>query len=303
MKKLIVLYPFLPVLYGEKGISSSEAQRKKEENKNKATFLLEELIPNNSRMYTKVRETLSESGFNSVNSEVENPHLPEHFNILPQVQELYYQSAIFGAGLNTAVFIREEIEKMTAEDLGKSFDIIFTQTSPNKKKAVKTDITAFCNFDRIEDLLRTSSLELVNELAPLFREGLILEAKAAVLGNQYTINNSLLRTISKAPQIIEGKTIELANMVIYEKQVLNINKDEFAEVEKSISKEYESLQNQRNYIVKQIKDAARALDLKYTQEYQKENQQYIADFKDFNTKIDILRTELLQEAAGLRILL
>ena len=73
-------------------------------------------------------------------------------------------------------------------------------------------------------------------------------------------------------------------------------------MKKTLAANYTKLQQERNSIMKQIKDAARELEVKNMKEYQAQFSQYNADQKEFVAMIEGIRLELLQEAASLKIL-
>ena len=302
MKKIFQIYPFLAVITGVKGISSSEAQRLKEENKNKAAYLLQNLEVKEERLYSTKREILSNTGFQTDTIGCENPHTVADFDCLKEVQELYSVSAILGASLKILDSVRDELSKMSVEMLAEKLGQSKTFIQPLLKTCLKgKSINNFCNEEKIEDLLQYAGTELVAATTPLFKKGLAIESSAAVLGNQYTKPGNLIRKVST----LSNKQLpdkEAGGMLVYTYKIVAVDKEAFKEYEKTLAAKYTKLQQERNSIVKQIKDAARELEVKNMKEYQALLSQYHADKKEFESMIEGVRLELLQEAASLKIL-
>ncbi len=85
-------------------------------------------------------------------------------------------------------------------------------------------------------------------------------------------------------------------------KIIEVDKVAFKENEKTLAANYTKLQQERNSIMKQIKDAARELEVKNMKEYQAQLNQFNTDQKEFVAMIERVRLELLQEAASLKIL-
>lgn len=296
------IYPFLAVITGKKGISSSEAQRIKEENKNEAAYLLQNLEVKEERLYSTKREILSSTGFQTNTTECENPYTVANFDCLVKVQELYSVSAVLGASLQLLDNVRDELSKMSVEVLAEKLGLSKTFIQPILKTCLKgKSINSFCNEEKIEDLLQYAGTELVAITALLFKKGLSIEAKAAVLGNQYTKPDKLIRKVST----LSNKQLpdkESGGMLVYTYKIVAVDKEAFKAYESILAADYTKLQQERNLIVKQIKDAARELEVKNMKEYQALLNQYYADRKEFESMIEGVRLELLQEAASLKIL-
>lgn len=296
------IYPFLAVITGIKGISSSEAQRIKEENKNEAAYLLQNLEVKEERLYSTKREILSNTGFQTNTTECENPHTVANFDCLVKVQELYSVSAVLGASLQLLDNVRDELSKMSVEVLAEKLGLSKTFIQPMLKTCLKgKSINSFCNEEKIEDLLQYAGTELIAITALLFKKGLSIEAKAAVLGNQYTKPDKLIRKVST----LSNKQLpdkESGGILVYTYKIVAVDKEAFKVYESTLAADYTKLQQDRNLIVKQIKDAARELEVKNMKEYQALLNQYHADRKEFESMIEGVRLELLQEVASLKIL-
>jgi len=300
--KIFQVYPFLTVITAQEGVSSSEAQRIKEQNKNEAAYMLLDLEVNPERLYSTKRDILSATGVVNEISKCENPHTIEDFKCLEKVQELYAESAVLGSGLKLLTTIREELSTMKVEDLATLLNMSKTFIVPQLKSCLRNKyINSFCEEDSVERLLLLSNTKLLEAVGHLFKKGLEIEAKAAVLGNQYTKPDKLIRTIST----LSNKQLpvkETANILVYTEKIVAVDKEAFKAYEESLASSYTELQKERNYIVKQIKDAAREIESQYNKEYQAQLNQYNADKKEFESMIEGVRLELLQEAASLKIL-
>lgn len=300
--KIFQVYPFLSVIAGTKGISSSEAQRIKEENKNEAGFLMQDLEVKEDRLYSTKREILSGTGVNTNITDCANPHTVADFDCLEKVQDLFAVSAVLGAGLKLLESVRDELSKMSVQALAEKLGLERTFTQPQLKSCLKNkSINSFCNEEKIEDLLQYADTELVTATISLFKKGLPIEARAAVLGNQYTKTEKLIRKVSTlSDKQLPDK--EPGGMLVCTYKIVAVDKTAFKEYEKTLAANYTKLQQERNSIMKQIKDAARELEVENMKEYQAQLNQFNADQKEFVAMIEKVRLELLQEAASLKIL-
>lgn len=298
--KIFLLCPFLKVICNLNGISTSEAQRRKEKNKNDAEFLLQNLQPNVDRCFSIKREILTGKRILPTYSECDNPHTVKDFDCLEEVQNLYAESAIYGCSLGILAKVRKDITEISNEVLAEKLGISKTFQQPVKNSAVIGNIEYFCNMEKIEDLIPLCDFELLRLVSHLYKEGLEVEAKAAVLGNQYTKKNSLLRRASvlSDEKMPDEKT---DGLFVFTTRVVAIDKESFKKKGEEIAKEYTELQQRRNSIMKQIKDAARELELKYNHEYQAHLSRYHAEVKEFESMVQGVRLELLQELSSLKI--
>lgn len=312
MQNLIKLFPFVSVIFSEDGISSSEAQRKKEENKNWVEKQLEILKWDKNKVYKTVREILSNGEVKTFDSFPLKSITIEDFNVLVQIAERNKESAIYGSGINRKEDLRKQVEALTNDEISKFFGIelpSFNKQSPVKKQASKhPSIDYYCNVDNLEQLFIHASQELIEKISTLYFKGLEIEAKAAAYGKQVTEKDCMLRQISKAPQILERNVQNNNSMLVYETPVLYIDKEEFEKLEAKILAEYTEFQMERNSIMKQIKDIARELQRQYDVEYSNAltaySQEYTKHTQQLNAGVALCeakKTELLQEVAALKI--
>jgi hypothetical protein len=146
--KIFLLFPFLKVICNLSGISTSEAQRRKEQNKNNAEFLLQNLQPNVDRCFSIKREILSEKGIRPTYSECDNPHTVKDFDCLEEVQKLHAESALFGCGLGILEKVRKDLTEISNEILTEKLGISKTFQKPVKDSAVIGNIEYFCNMEK-----------------------------------------------------------------------------------------------------------------------------------------------------------
>lgn len=163
-------------------------------------------------------------------------------------------------------------------------------------------MSIFVTWRKVEELIPLCGFELLTLVSKLYKEGLEVEAKAAVLGNQYTKSDSLLRKASVlSDQKMPDEKTE--GLFVFTTKVVAIDKESFKKKGDEIAKEYTELQQKRNSIMKQIKDAARELEMKHNIECQAQLSQYNAEVKEFESMIQGVRLELLQELSSLKIVI
>ena len=298
--KIFKLFPFLEVICNLTGTSISEAQRIKEQNKNEAEVLLQNLQPSEDRLYFTKREILSANGISTSYSQCDNPHTVKDLECLDKVQKLYAESAVLGSSMALIEAARKDITEISIQNLAEKLGITLTFKQPLKKSSIIGTIDYFCNCQKIKELIPLCGIELLNLISKIYKEGLKVEAEAAVLGNQYTKSNSLLR---RSSTLMDKKLLdqETAGVIVYTTKVVAIDKESFEKKEKEIAAEYTKLQQARNSIMKQIKDAARELEILNNKEYQAQLSKYNAEVKEFESMVQGIRLELLQELSSLKI--
>lgn len=301
--KIFKIFPWLSVFFSTTGISSSEAQRVKEKNKNESSFLLETLQYSSDRVHSTRRLTVSASAQVESQTDPKNPHKIEDFDVLEQVIKLNQESAQLGL-IKFLEDIRVQIQEGPSVMLGNFFDIKKRVVEkPKALKATVSSIEYFCALDKVEHLIQGAGEGLVAEIGHLFKEALIAEAKAAVLGNQYNNAGSLLRRISSMPKQGLPEKTTLGDFILIETKELFLDKEEFKKKELEIGKAYDEAQMERNSFVKQIKDAARRLDFEYKAAHQSYAKELAKADKEFEDEITLLRSELLQEVAALKLVM
>lgn len=316
--KLFKLFPLLSVIFtndSSKGISLSEAQRIKENNKNKVEKMLNKL--NNNEIYINKREIISNTSVNITESTLPNIVKPEDFDCLSEIADLNSQSAWLGQAISYAEECRNNIKNFnehyeTHANLLGLTKPEFTYQNITKKSIFNNSsshtIDTYCSLDSVESLLRHACEELLNDIeGDIVRKALSAEAKAAVYGKQLH-NSSFIRKVMSAK---EGKPTETSTqgLIIYNQQIPAYNSSTFEETEKEIQNQYDSYQKERNMYIKIIKDKARALDAKFESEYnsalKEQNllfEKHQQESKEYYSKFNMIKAELQAELAALRVL-
>jgi len=310
MKNLSVLFPYVTVLFSDKGVSMSQAQRDKEKIKNENEKLLEKLSYKDSKIYNKQREIISENIVKE--STVEGDLITVwDFNVLPDIAESNKLSAIYGNGIKTKNALQLAVSQLTNEKIAENFGIIiptFQKARPQKEIVTLKPIDAYCSLEKIEELFEFAGSKLIEKIGKFYFNGLEIEAKAAAYGKQVTEKDCLIRKISKRERRGSVTTDKTNSMIVYETPVLGVDKDEFAQLEAEIMKNYETFQIERNSIMKQIKDIARETQRQCDVEYSNALTQYNQEYEIYSQKLEVaysqcetIKTELLQEVTALKI--
>lgn len=308
--KLETIFPYISVMFSVNGISSSEAQRQKESNKNLIDHKKHILEYNTDKLYDKYRAIISESTTRNEKVESIETINPSDFELLKEFAELNSKSAILGCSLKEKESIINFINELSYESIAGYFGItlpVFNRQYP-KKNELPINIERYCAIEKVEELFKYANKELLDEIKEYYVEGMQVEAQAAVYGKYVVNEDSPLRLIVKSKPIINKSTFNSTNFIIESYERLNIDLNEFKQLEEELMEHYTSLQKRRNMIMKIIKDKARELVGKYEteyskelQEYNKENKCYVAMLSEIQSQCNIIKNELLQEAASLKI--
>jgi len=279
MKEKIValamhLYPVLAEITDSKGISSSEAQRRAEDNKNKNEKFLTRF--NTSRpLYNSTRIVHSfgvMKGTTNIEQKLEKDEILdlEDFGGLLGVGKLYGESARYKVAIKLLDNFRQDVqcgakdtEIATYLDLGESKPAPYYTFQPGKSP-INTDINTFTSRDRIEDLfINISCPDLMSKVGNLLEKALNHEAIASVLGKQLH-SSSLIKKMMKArPKITSNVTEGIKGHQYYDVQTLVYKSEDIENIYQWLEGEYTKHQKKRNSYIKQIKDAARTAVIEF----------------------------------------
>lgn len=306
-------FPIVEVLFDEKGISQSEAQRLKEANKNLIQPQLKEIEFSEDKIYDTKREVISNTGIKD-DVILANKILVKDFEFLYEAGLKYGESAIYNNGIKTKEDLFKKIKNLSSQEIAKVAEINepvdwrIENKAPIKESAVEGNIDLYCDLDNIESLFAHASHALIYQVSSLYQEGMRIESQAGILGNQLTKEATMLRKIMNAPAVLKGKQDANQSIIVEYTKVLAVDKEEFKSLYEEMMDNYTNLQMRRNSIVKQIKDAARKLQSQYDNEYSVASKAYneayrayVADVQQFDAECEKIRTSLLQEVADLKI--
>lgn len=312
MKNLQKFYPDVPVIYGERGLSMSQAQRDAEAYKNENEKLLEMLKYEQSKVYLSKKEILTSSGVQTTQTATNRLMEISDFDVLPIIAKNNSKAAILRRGVALMSHILEEIPKLTNEKIAEVMGLevpVLPKNTAFPKQAVKGNLSQFVEKDKIEELFFLATPELIEKIRDVYFRGLEVEALAAAYGKQLTEKGCAIREISKAPLQLATKQIETAGIIVLDTPVLGIQKSEFTQLEEKLIKEYEKYQLEKNGILKFIKDTAREMqrvyDTNHSVALQEYRSQYVMHSKNvavFEAECERIKTELRQEASSLKIL-
>lgn len=314
MQKLEVIFPYISAIFSLEGISQSEAQRKKEQNKNTIDSKKSILDYDSTKVYKTLRTVISDTNTREDNPVFNEPYKVEDFNLLEEFAKLNSVSATLGNAIKRKEDIIKAINSLSFDDISMYFNIekpSFNVTQPRKKSVVNfnlLNIEKYCELDKVEELFLYANSDLFNLIKEYYNKGLEVEAQASVYGKYVVNSDSILRTIIKSKDIANKKTTNATNFIIETYDKLNINLEEFKELEEKLMETYTEYQKQRNSIVKNIKDKARELESRYNteylqelSEYNKKKLEYSNKYSEYEASLNSIRNELLQEASSLKI--
>lgn len=309
--KIVKFFPIVAFIFSiEKGLSSSEAQRRKEDNKNKTEKELKTL---ESPIYIEKREIFGSNGNYSENrKKLEYTVKPENFSVIGAIANRNKENAWFGQALILKDNLRVKVGLLSQEEIAAAFGIEhphFETKGIVQKRATLMNIDHYCELDKSEELIRNASMELLEKIGyAKIRELLELEAIASTYGKRVH-SDSFLMKLERADFSVGKNSMSNESIIVNVVNVLAYNKNDFEAITEELREKYTEYQMQRNGVFKFIKDTARALERQYQEEYIKEQNQYYADhsvyqdeLKLYKSKVEAIRTELLQEVAALRIL-
>jgi len=312
--RLLTLYPLAGLIFtndSKLGISMSQAERTKADNKN---FAEKELKNLTSPLYTEEKTVYS--GTSITTTPAPTPHyvvFPENFNVLTDIGEKYGDSAILGHALKLKAEMLEAITNMQVDVLAGHFGIVrpnYDAYYVNTKQAVKCGLAKFLTFEKVDDVLNNMSMELTEKVTlKTVRTLLTEDSKAAAIGKHGIHPGSFLRDLSNAVPSRRLPDSTNQSIIIERTEVLFYKKEDFADKTLELEKAYETHQQQRNSILKQIFDAARELQQEFNKETQvalaqqkKEIAEYQSALKEYSAEVETLRGELIKEIADLRII-
>lgn len=216
------------------------------------------------------------------------------------------QNAKLGSALNDLKTIYEKINRLNNEELSKIFNVEKPAPRPvlifsSKSAVINTSISNYCEYDRIEDIMRHSSQELQNRFVEAninLKDALANESIAALYG-RIIHNKGLLRLIQNADESPAPFSENIADFRVTKYRSLAYVKEDYAAITKEYEDKHKELQKSKNSILKQCKDIARQLEAEYNAEYLKEYQKHYRDCAvndDFHKMFDA-------ECAQLKLLL
>lgn len=280
LEDLKTIFPWYESLLGVKGTSMSQAQKDKDDFKNKVVTLTTPLNYKSSMIYD-MEEVYYSTEISTREVKAFGTPTKESFDVLEDVANMNSKSAILGAGVKLKDKLLKSIENIDYKDLfphlGLSEPVM--PLRPIMKEAIKgTSLDRFTDLNRAEDMIEFMSNDLFNIVKDVIIPLLEAESKAAVYGNQVSTKECFLRKLNNAELSFEKSVTDNRNQLF----TLVVKKEDFKDIDADLSNKHNEYQNKKNGYMKLIKDSARKLDIQYKGEYQKEAQAY-------NTAVDAYR--------------
>lgn len=318
MENLIKFFPFIQCIFSFNGITMSEAQRRKEANKNNFEALEKEL---KGEIYSVTSTYITASGVHETTEDPQVTILPGRFEkILGDTAKLKAENAHYGVAIKMKDELKKLVKELSEEQVGEVFgikkEVEELPAIPSRKLVFGKDRTIrsiedYSAIDSAEKLLIHASVELINAVGQnVFTEAIQYEALASTIGKQAVHKGSFLRTLMNAPEIVPTVTVSAGDNII-EKQSKKLfyDKNLYGKTAKEMEKKYTEYQKERNYRFALIKDTAEKLQKEYDDNYILEEKlrtkilntnsekEYI-----YESQIASAKRELLNEVANLKII-
>jgi hypothetical protein len=311
MELLTKFFPYVEVVFDVNGVSSSEAQRLKEDNKNKNQPILAKLSYDQKKLYVDRNESLGDS-FSVTEGSLLEVVKPTDFDELKNVAKRNSESAFYGFGVDRKAQLLKDIESLDYNTIATHtglYEPVFEKRQIVRKSSTLCNMDSFCKLEKVEDLYNYSTKELIALLGNNhYTKAMQLEAQAAVYGNHVANSDSFLRKLNSATKTLKGREITLSDKFITITPILKVDKEDFMQKDTELMELYTEFQQQRNGLVKLHKDKARELQRQYDEQYSSELSEYNAKFAEynqlcnlFNSKCETIKTQLTQEVAALKI--
>lgn len=312
MENVVKVFPLIPKFFGEKGLSISQANARKNNNTNYAEQIV---LLFEKQIYHNEVKVINAS---VVTDTTTTPKIfPSDYDLLVDLYRYNEENAVLGHGIKLLKQLQAELENMTVQTLAERTGVelpVFNMQRPSKKSAVwNTTIEQFMNLDSIEAIVACMTTDALQHISSQhIINGLQLEAVASALGKQLTKKESFLkRLLSAQPEKLIGKK-ETAFGLVIEKEVLAYSKEEVEEfqiLQTTLYSQYTKVQSQVNGTKKALKDAVRKLQQRYNEEFLRETEEYNKVLTNYNSaysealaRLEVFRNRCAQELADLKIL-
>lgn len=308
-------------LSAQSGKSMSEITHLKDENSNK-----------NAAFANKVKVSMQKDLYNAdatiiVSGSASHPyHDPAQFQIKPEdfdevipFAERYAASSWYGEAIKMKKALIDEIEGSSVEKIAEILEIAIPKGAglelPKKKSVfasagyspyTKENLATAEKIEKIIPMIGKLGMPLVSHL---IRKALDLEAKVVHTATFCRKEGSFLQMLNKAPQTLPTLDADFSAGKKITKFTLAYKPEEYKPTFEDLIKKHEDAQKEFNAIVTEIKtlltEAEIAYDKEYSLAYSKYNTQAnieSREYQEFEDKMTVIKSELLNEAGKLFII-
>lgn len=294
------------------GISTSEAQRVKEKNKNEADRKLKVL--NNAKLYKKrivsISSTTGQKTVTELDSDSKSFVKPEDFVEVSNVSTMYKTSAYYGSAINRLSEVSQQISQLTFEQVCEIIgqEIPTEPVFTNKvRQIVSCQENAYYNLERSEELFRyVKDQKTLTRISEFFRPVIEAEAQASIYGKQ--IHDSSLQKIVTYPQEIDSTQLSTESSIAFRQEYLGYDVKTFESIFLDFEIKHTEFQKLRNKYFKQIKDIVREelsiAQTEYSAEVDKFNKiktEYQNEMNRLSALVAEVKQTLNKEFSALRI--
>lgn len=279
---------------GEPGISMTEASSRKNENANEVRLLMKQL---DADVYGEETTMLTQTGVPSKSFKEMKVLVVSDFSVLKQIAKLNAESALLGIGIKTFNAAIQTIQKQDAISLvNLETGVEFEHKKFIEPRCVSTvimgSIDTLLAQESVEKIVELLSTESINQLdANLIREGLQIEAAAAVIGKQLA-PEAFLRQLLEAKPSLKPVDITTPFALITRTPVIAYTPEQVSEFKQfydDLQADYKATQGKLNGIKKQLKDAIRSIDSANKAVYKQQYDEYSTAVAEESRRVQSVR--------------
>ena len=301
MNLIFTIYPAAQLFLTtniEKGISITAAQAKKEANTNRVNKIKERIREYNIEDFYTKKITVANSNFEKTIPAVFNVQ-PHEFKAVEEIAQLNAESARLGIGIKMYKQTQEAIQNYSDKDLSILFNIEEVKY-PIQKHAIING-SNIDKLERLEDILPHLSSEVYNTIIDNninIIQALEAESKAAAIARLVKEKDSPLRRLPLlAPVINNVSDADVTNFLI-EEQILGVNPKDYDDMDEELTQAHLKYQSTRNQVFQAIRNAVQSLQTTY----QKDFNNKVRAYNEWQNLIAEKRSELLKEAIDLKVI-
>lgn len=244
---------------------------------------------------------------------------PEDFDEVIPFTERYVQSSWYGEAIKMKKALIDEIEGSSVEKIAEVLEITIPKGAglelPKKKTVfasagyspyIKENLATAEKIEKIIPMIGKLGMPLVSHL---IRKALELEANVVHIATFCRKEGSFLQMLNKAPETLPTIDTDFPAGKKITKFTLAYKPEDYKPTFEDLIKKHENAQKEFNAIVTEIKtlltEAEIAFDKQYSLDYSKYNTQATIDsreYQEFQDKMTVIKSELLNEAGKLFII-
>lgn len=301
MSLIFTIYPAAKLFLTtdiQKGISITAAQAKKEANTNRVNKIKERIREYKTEDFYAKKITVATSAFEKTIPAVFNVQ-PDEFKAVEEIAMLNAESARLGIGIKMYKQTQEAITKYSDKDLSELFNIEEVEY-PLLEQAI-INAANIDRMERLEDILPHLSTAVYNTIIDNninIVNALEAESKAAAIARLVKEKESPLRRLPLLPPVINNVADADVRNFIIEESILGVNPKDYDAIDEELTQAHLKYQSTRNQVLQAIRNAVQSLQTTY----QKDFNNKVRAYNEWQNLIAEKRNELLKEAIDLKVI-